>query len=128
MHVIGHTADRKNVVFVLLNDGDNVFIELVSPTVFDYKLPRDASLRDAKMIFVGFLPKEASLRDARIVRFQIELLAIILSWHEPPGFVLFLTYAVFPDKGVHAYNFLIDYHLIVIVFSSYYLTFIFFEV
>jgi hypothetical protein len=53
--VIGHPTDRKNLVFVLLNNGDNVFIEIVSPTNLDYKSPRDASLRDAEMIFVGFL-------------------------------------------------------------------------
>jgi hypothetical protein len=64
MHVIGHPADRKNLVFVLLNIGDNVFVELISPTILDHKLPRDASLRDAEMICAGFLPKEASLRDA----------------------------------------------------------------
>jgi hypothetical protein len=37
-------------VFVLLNKGYNVFIELVSPTILDNKLPRDASLRDAENI------------------------------------------------------------------------------
>jgi hypothetical protein len=64
MHVIGHPADKKNLVFVLLNNGDNVFIELLSPTIMDHKLPRVASLRDAEMVCVGFLPKDASLQDA----------------------------------------------------------------
>jgi hypothetical protein len=64
MHVIRHPADRKNLVFVLLNNGDYVFIELVSPTILDYILTKDASLRDAEMICAGFLPKEASLQDA----------------------------------------------------------------
>jgi hypothetical protein len=62
--VIGRPADRKKLVFVPLNNGDNAFIEFVSPTILDYKLMRDASLRDAKMIRVGLLPKESSLRDA----------------------------------------------------------------
>jgi hypothetical protein len=64
LRVIEHPADRKNLVFVLLNNGDNVFIELVSQTIMDYKLPRAASLRDADMICVGFLPIDASLQDA----------------------------------------------------------------
>jgi hypothetical protein len=66
MHVIGHLADRKYLVFALMNNGDNVFIERVSPTILDYKIPRDASLRDAEMICVGFLPRDASLRDAQL--------------------------------------------------------------
>jgi hypothetical protein len=99
------------------------------------------------MICVGFLPKDASLRDAplvllvipqnsysrehpigmqRIVRFKKELFDIIISWHEPPGFVFFVL-CILPYKGVHAYT-LTDIHIIVIVFSSYYLTFISWEV
>jgi hypothetical protein len=64
MHVIVHHTYRNNLVFVLLNNGDYVFIELVSPMILDYMLTRDASLQDAEMICVGFLPKEASLQDA----------------------------------------------------------------
>jgi hypothetical protein len=58
-----------------------------------------------KLYSLVFYQKKHPYGMHRIVCFQKGLFVIILSWHEPTWFVLFLNYEILPDKGIHAYTY-----------------------